>query len=483
MVRSSNIVLAFVFASVLSAGGADAQSADTLELSLSEAVAHALRVSDEVRQAAADVAVADAQADAARAGGLPQLRLNGTYTRVFENARGQAVGQIFNQPNTYNVNANLSQSLFQGGRIVAGYRAARAVRASVRLDAQEAKTQLTLDVLRAYLDAAFASRVAEIRSGSVRLASERLGQTERLQAAGRLARYDVLRARVERANLEPLVIAAEADRDLALLELRRLLNVPSARPVRLSTPITPETVAHLVSLAASDTIASADRASVRSAELIARARRLGVSVARAEFLPTVSIFFQSGYQAFPVSGFPTARGELEVVDCAPGNPPEQVCRRQNGGFFSDRLMGIAIGWPIFDGLRAKANLDLAKAQARLADLALALERETVEAEAAQARADVARAAALYAARRQTVEEADETFRLASLRYTRGIGTTLEVSDAQQAMLVAQTDEARAAFDVYFAAATLARATGRPIPVLQSDDKTRAAPITTTGTRE
>lgn len=482
MVRSS-LVLVIALASALSAGRANAQSADTLALSLSEAVAHALRVSDEVRRAAADIAVADAQTDAARAGGLPQLRLNGTYTLLFENARAQAVGQLFNQPQTYNINANVSQSLFQGGRIIAGYRAARAVRASVRLNAQEAKTQLTLDVLRAYLDAAFASRVAEIRGGSVRLAGERLGQAERLQAAGRLARYDVLRARVERANLEPLVIAAEADRDLALLELRRLLNIPSARPIRLSTPITPETVAHLVRLAANDTVASADRASVRSAELVARARRFGVSAARAEFLPTVSIFFQSGYQAFPVSGFPPARGELQVVDCAPGAPAGQVCRRQNGGFFSDRLMGIAIGWPIFDGLRAKANLDLARAQARLADLVVALERETVEAEAAQARANVARAAALYAARRQTVEEADETFRLASLRYARGIGTTLEVSDAQQAMLIAQTDEARAAFDVYFAAATLARATGRPIPVLRGDDTPRAAPLTTSDTRE
>ena len=98
---------------------------DTLRLSMAEAVERALRASDEARIAEAQADAADAQAEIARATALPQLRLNTAYTHVYENARAQAVGSIFNQPNTYNVNANLSQPLFQGGRAVAAIRAAR----------------------------------------------------------------------------------------------------------------------------------------------------------------------------------------------------------------------------------------------------------------------------------------------------------------------------------------------------------------------
>ena len=64
---------------------------------------------------------------------------------------------------------------------------------------------------------------------------------------------------------------------------------------------------------------------------------------------------------------------------------------------------------------------------------------------------------------QNVAEAEEAFRLATLRFERGVGTQLEVSDAQLLQLTAQTNAARAAFDLYLATAEQARAEGRPIP--------------------
>jgi hypothetical protein len=182
------------------------------------------------------------------------------------------------------------------------------------------------------------------------------------------------------------------------------------------------------------------------------------------------VFVQSGYQAFPVTGSPLRRGEVTTVPCpidpdtgttVPGCRPTTL---QNGGFFSDRSLGVQISWPLFDGLRAKGNIDLAQAQARVADLQLALERERVALEVAQARAELARARASYAARRQNATEADEAFRLASLRFSRGVGTQLEASDAQLALLTAQTDEARAVYDIYIAGAALAFAEGRPVPL-------------------
>jgi outer membrane protein TolC len=138
-----------------------------------------------------------------------------------------------------------------------------------------------------------------------------------------------------------------------------------------------------------------------------------------------------------------------------------VC--QNNGFFADRSFRIDVAWPLFDGFRAKGNLDLAQAQARTAELQLAQTRERVAVEAAQARALVERARALYAAQRANAADAEEAFRLATLRFQRGLGTQLEVSDAQLALLTAQTNALRATYDVYLAAAEQARALGRPIP--------------------
>ena len=433
--------------------------ADSVALSLPDALSRALKVGDEARAAAAQVDVTDAQVTIARAAGLPQLRFNGNQSHVYESARAAAVGQIFNQPNTYTANATLTQPLFQGGRILAGAKAASRLRSASRFDQTETLAQLSLDVQRAYLQALFAGTLAAIQDTAYALAGERLTQVQQFEKAGRASRYDVLRANVERANLQPAVIQARSDVELALVELRRLINAPANQPIKLTTRLDTADVLRWVAQLKSDN-GPVNRAAVKSAEFVSDARHAGVSVARADLLPTISLSGTLGGQAFPQSGFPTRAGRIETVDCPAGSAEGRVCTQQNGGWFRDKSLAISIGLPIFDGLRAKGNIDLASAQARLADLQLTQTRERVASEAAAAKAELARAEALYAALGETAAQATEAFKLASLRYSRGLATQLEVADAQLALTVARTNAARAVYDLYIAAAAYARALGR-----------------------
>ena len=433
---------------------------DTVALSLPEAVERGLRHGDEARAAATQVDVADAQVTIARAAGLPQLRLNGSQSHVMQSARASAVGSIFNQPNTYTANATLSQTLFQGGRILAASRAARRVRAAARLDQTETTAQISLDIQRAYLDAMFAKNLADIQDTSLALASARLAQIQEFLRAGRASRYDVLRAGVERANIEPIAIQARSDVELALIELKRLINLPFDQPVRLTTIIDTATVVSWIESLLSDPV-PVTRPAVRAAELVAEARHAGVRVAKADLLPSISFTGLVGAQAFPLNGFPRSRGRFETVPCPADSPPDRVCSAQNGGWFGDKSFGIQVGFPLFDGFRAKGAIDLANAQARLADLQLAQTRESVASETATARAELDRARAAFAARGQNAAEALEAFRLAELRQARGLATQLEVADAQLALTIARTNEARAVYDLYLAAAAYARALGRP----------------------
>lgn len=462
--RALVLALAIAPATTSAAQGVGTDSGrDTLRLSVDDAVTIALRQSDEVGVAAAQVDVADAQYGAARANVLPQLRINGAYLHTYQSARGQAVGAQFNQPNTYTANANLAQTLFQGGKLVSAARAADEMRDAARFDEREVRANVVLLVQRSYLEALFTGRIAELQQRNLALASSRVTQVEQFERAGQAARYDVLRARVERANIEPLAIQALSDREIALLDLKRVLNLPIERPLALVSHIDPATAATMVA-ALDDTTVVAERAAVRSAELNLAARQLGVRVARADYYPTLTAFIQSGFQAFPPpgQGFPTTRGDVADIYCPVGSASTLRC--QNGGFFSDRQAGLNISFPLFDGLRVKSNVDLAKAQTRLAELQLRQQREAVSLDVARARAELRRARAVFAARRQNSAEADEAFRLASLRFARGLSTQLEVSDAQLALLTAQSTEARATYDLVLASADLARALGRPIPI-------------------
>jgi outer membrane protein TolC len=445
------------------APAAAGQTRDTLPLSLETAVDRTLSSGDEILLAAAQYELAEAQLTTARASALPQLRVNSNYTHVLENARAQAVGQIFNQPNTYNTSANLSQAIFQGGRAFAGMRAASRLRSAARLTTDEARSNASFNVQSAYLQALFARQLIEIQQANLELADAQLKQVMQFEAGGRAARYDVLRVRVQRANIEPQLISARSDYDIALLDLKRLANIPAEQPIVLTTRLTPDVVQRMLALVADDARNVDARPSVQAAALVAEARHSAIRVARADLFPTVNVFIQSGYQAFPLSGFPSQRGALEPVPCAPGST-QTNCTRQNGGWFSDRSLGVQVSWPLFDGLRTKGNIDAAQAQARIADLQLAQEREDVALEIEQARANLAAARSLFAARQENASEASEAFRLASLRFNRGLSTQLDVSDAQIALMTARTNEARSVYDLYLAIADLARAQGRPIPL-------------------
>ena len=445
-----------------------APQSDTLRLSIEEAVTRAVRLSDETKLSAAQLELTEAQIVTARAAGFPQLRLNGAYTQVLENARATIVsGSVFGQAYTYNTNANISQTLFQGGRIFAGTRAAGDARQAARYDQAETRARVSVDVQRAYFQALLSDRLYEIQVRNLELADERLKQVERLESGGRAARYDVLRARVQHTNLEPAVIQARSDRELTMLEVKRILNFRVDQPLVLTSALDSDALQAFIANVENDSTPDPVRAAVRSAEEIVEARGEGIRVARADMMPTVSAFFQTGYLALPSnSAFPTVWGRRNAL-CPPNPnnpdaPATSTC--QNNGWFPDRNFGLQISWPLFDGLRAKGNVDLAQAQRRVAEIQLSQAQERVQVERAQARAEFARARAAYDAQRDNAREAEEAYRLAALRFERGLDTQLEASAVQLQLLIAKSNEARSIFDLYIAAADLARARGTPIPL-------------------
>lgn len=460
MIRPCTLI--FACAAGVAFSSAQAQRVDTLRIGITEAVSYVLRSSDENKLALYNVDVADAGAVTARAAGLPQISFNGQYQQVLKNARGDIVGAAFAQSYTFQGTAAATQTLFQGGRIFSAARAALRVRSAARLDAGETRARLAVDVQRSYINALYLAKIAELQERNLALSDARLRQVEQLVAAGRSSRYDLLRARVDRSNIEPLALQAASDREISLLDVKRLLDLPVERPIVLTTSFDTSMVQNIVAAAAADSAADALRGSVQSAELTFLARQDGVRVARSDWFPQVSAFFNLGYLALPTkNGFPDRLGATSAAFCPPGST-SKLC--QNNGFFPDRNFGFRVNWALFDGLRAKGSVSLAVAQRRIAETNLHQVREQAGLELARARAEFSRARSAYVARSQNASEAEEAFQLASLRFSRGLATQLEVSDAQVALLTAQSTEARSVYDVYLASAELARVRGRPIPL-------------------
>lgn len=466
--RSRGILLRpFAAALLLGAIGQRALAAqpaagrDTVRLSLADAITRAMRDNGDVRSAAAQIDLLASQIGTARAGGLPTVNLTGNYSRFLQNARADAVGQVFNQPITYTANARANWTVFQGGAVVFGIVGAQRARSASEYTLAEARATVTLGVQRAYLGARVAAALDDIQRENLTLVAARLTLAEQRLASGQSSRYDVLRARVELANAEPLAIAARNQRDLALLDLRRLLNLLPNQPLVLTDALDVPAIAQAAPAAVA-TVTDDEgrrRPSLLAADLRLRASNDGIWAARAAALPTVNVFYQYGYLAFPTSGFPP--GEGQIIPC-PGGITARTCN--NGGWFRDRQYGLFFSWPIWDGLRAKAGIDRARAQRDIARVGAEQTAIDVAAEIARAKAEVERARAAFTAQRAAASEAAEVYELAVLRQARGLGTALEVSDAGLNRLTARSNEARAGTDLWLALADLERARGRAVPL-------------------
>lgn len=452
----SRLLLSLIVAGTLAAPAA-AQTptpTDTLRLTLDQAVQRALDRSFTMRLARADVLEADGQVREAFSAALPQVTGTLTYTRQFASIyKGlggndtSSLGDLFKNtpfgaPNAWNFQIQATQTLWSGGKVGSGLSAAKAARSIAALGESETTAEVSFQVKQAYWNAALQSRLLEIATQNLDQARAQLRQVQLFRQAGTRAEYDLLRAQVDAANQEPAVVSARNDLDLAMLELKRLLDLPADQPLDLATPlVSPEATIPVV---VTDSIGGPDRPALAQAEATVRQQKELLDVARADRWPTLSVATTYNEQAFPQNVFPS------TVD--------QFRRGWNGE--------VKLSFPIFTGFRTGARVEQARAALQRAEAQRDQVTKQIELDVARARAEVARAQALLAARRETVRQADRALHIAGVRYTNGIATQLEVSDARVAAQQSQVNEVQATRDYVVALARLERALGRTVPVVQ-----------------
>lgn len=414
--------------------------------------------------AIARAAVSRAEADQlrARSGLFPQLSAMLSYDRalasefegVFDNvnfggpgseapeapADGGDGGGLedlpFGRRNTWRFTLSLSQNLFDFGRIAAGRDVAGAGRAAADIGMTTARAQLLYDVTQAYYDAALADRMVAIAEATVTQAGATLQQAEAGFRAGSQPEFEVLRARVARDTQNTSVIRARANRQIALLRLKQMLDLPATADLQLADSLADERLlpapmfaTRLVSVE-QQVAPAADRAAVQEAATAVILRQASLRAAKAERLPSISANSSYGRVAYPSDFLPTF----------------------------DRLnwsVGFAVQVPVLTGGRQRASelsaaADLEQARARLQQV-----RELAELDTQSALAELAAAQAAWDATAGTVQQANRAYELANIRYGAGVSTQLELSDARLLLQQAEANRAQAGRDLQVARARVA----------------------------
>jgi outer membrane protein len=410
-------------------------------LSLGEAERIALQHQPTLAEVRGQSEAAEGRVEQARSGYLPQVTASAAYQRTTGNfaprpgalpsTTGAAVGTWSSKTyNYFNFGAAASQLIYDFGQTSSRWRSAAANRDAALLNERAARAQGLLNVRRAYFDARSRQELVAVAEESVRNQERHVHQTEGFVRAGIRPDIDLARVRTDLANAQVQLVDARNNDALAVAALNQAMGLPAQTRYVLTDLSMPEIPGEG---GASETLVEGAvhaRPEIASLEEQKRAQGLAVGAVEGAYGPAL---------AATAGGTDTGTHLDQLVP--------------------NWFVGLTVAWPILQGglTRGQAR----EARGTLASLAAQAEvlRLQIRVDAEQAALAVAAAKANIVATREALTNARELLRLAERRYETGLGSAIELGDAQLASNMASAQEVGARYSLATARAQLLFALG------------------------
>ena len=264
----------------------------------------------------------------------------------------------------------------------------------------------------------------------VRYATENVRIAQARFTAGAAAQFDVVTAQTTLINNQQALSSAQNTLRLDSANLNNLLGLPQGNVTSLQTPALPA-LNQTFDAGREVKTALARRPEVRQATGNINIARKLVTLAGATLKPSLGFSAAAGYTGTRTGTTPQDTYSLSALVAIP---------LSDGGSTQARVRS--------------AQVDLDTQQVTLSQL-----QQSVELEVRQALSNVFDAQVRAGSAQQGVAQAQESVRLAQVRYQNGIGTFLEVTNAQAQLATARNNLSTAQFDYQTSLAQLARAEG------------------------
>lgn len=407
----------------------------TLDDAVAAAVAHrpTLRAS---REAAA---AAEAAARVVRGALLPQVGIDARYAHAWtlgseSTAAGVAAARAataVSSPDTYSGTASGDVLLWDFGRTSSRWRSAQSSAEAASDDARTTEQAAVLEARVAYFGALAAVALDQVAAETLRNAEKHLGDTEVMVQAGS-------RAPIDLAQLRTQVASARA----ALVRTRNAIRTSRTRlDVAMGAPGQPD---YQVVAPALPALASEERPTDAL---------FGDAVAARPELASLRASIHADAYA------------LRAADRAlwPSLHANAGVNGAGSGAFDPAwtsAAGVTLSWPLFDGLSSRAAAQQARARLEQTRAQLDDRGQQTWQELDTAVSDVASARAQLPAAEEGVAAATDLLGLAEARYAEGVGSSLELADAQLSLSNAQAQRIQVKYDLASARARLLSSLGQ-----------------------
>ena len=403
-------------------------------LTLEQCVAIGLKFNPALRGNQASVEAQKARVEQALSAYYPQLNFNASYntnTYNFVSLGGQT------RPYTYawtfvdifSMGPNLTQTIYDFGRTSSAVKQNRENVKASEQDLVATRQAVILNVKQAYFGALQTQHLVEVAQDVVKQSRQYLDQAKGFYQAGTRPKIDVTRAEVNLANAELGLITAKNNHLVARVNLNNAMGLTEKLdfPLEDITGITPGGV----ELEEIIKTAFERRPELLQLKAKQRSQEAAVELARSSYFPILS-----GTAQYLLRG-----------------------RHMPNDLAWDAFLGATLTVPIFSGFSTpnqvseqRANLRNLLSQEETLKLNIRLEAEQAYLSQKQAEEQVR-------VSQKTVEQAKENYDLAAGRYQVGVGSPLEITDAEVALANARVNYIQAIYNYKIAEARIEKAMG------------------------
>lgn len=396
---------------------------------LQDAYEAAYKTYESIKIAEEGVLQADTVVDQALTYIYPRLTGDAGYKKYNEVLPPEG-NTIFQPKEEVTAGLKLSQPLYTGGRTLAAFRAAKTLREASRQDLSAAREDLMLQVAEAYYGVLKAQKLVVVSRDSVermernRKVTEREANIRRTKAnASALLRANTL---VSQAKI--ILLQSEDGLRIAKRKLSLLTGLPeSAALIEPTPPAAPgEGYERL------QEIAFTNREDYAKSRMNQNVAAENITIVRGAHYPQLY-----------------AEGGLRYKSADPKTLDEGTT------YYG----GLRLDVPIFEGGLMGYQVSEARSKLRQSELSTALLKRSIENEVYEASVNLQTITAVLAAVRQQYDDARSNFSAVESLFGEGLASTLQLIDAQQALLVTERVYVNAVYDQQVAVLRLQRVVG------------------------
>ena len=391
-----------------------------------------------------DVEAGDAEVDQASAASYPVIKASGSMSRFmiapvsfipsFGNVRFVPILD-------YTADLTLQQPIWLAGKINLARQAAKTYRKVARTSVSTNTAAIKSQIVQSFYGLMLARELVTLTQESMDQAERQAQTVERMYDAGMSSEFDMLRAQVALKSIEPELSNAKKMAQLAELNLINRLGLDAETKLKLDGNLTaPAMTSARPSVADAYRQALNSRSEFTLLELQRQLRTIGMKVEkRSLYWP--SVFFIMNYRR---------QAQQDKFDIGATGWSESF----------NWILQFEI--PLFDGFATDARVQKAGIEIRRVALQRLQLEQGVRLEVTNAISELQRAAEQLSSREATVAMAEKAHKISLTRYEQGIGTQLEVLDAQLALNNAKLGQLQGYYDLRVAEAEYAR-------IVENDD--------------